>query len=503
MTSSAELSAAPIPNRQSARPTIRWLAGLCVAAAVAAYYWVYFLAPRLLGGSDPDRYYHLGLSRIIAERGFPRTLPQVEDLNWGAYFPDKEFLFHVVSGSAWKLGGSTAVLALVPLIGIAIAACLYSELSRRLKPAPSALIVALGMLGTAGFMFRLSLLRPHILAILVFCLLLTAILRDRPRLAALAAAAFALSYHAFYVVGIVIMAAWLVRAQAGFPRRAWTWCAAGLVVGLVVNPYFPSNLGMGLFHLRLALGLDSLPAMEKSPEVFQPGMALLFLGYGFLPISLAITALACWFRRPGPSPERSGLLFLFLVTAVFTILGFKSLRAMEYGVPAGILLVGYATLVFGWRWALAPMLGALLACQAYVGLQFYSQMWRAEPSTAFAAYEHALRQVPAGGRAAKVFNCEWEAGSLILMARPDLRFVDLLEPAFLWSASHNKYMARRGLVQGAFANPREILRDAFDADYVLCSNPSLIRQMERLPSDFQEVPDSQADVVRLFAVRPD
>ena len=73
--------------------------GCSVAAAMAVYYWLLFFPPRLVGSNDPDRYYHLGLAAITAEHGLPATLPQVEDLGWGNYFPDKEFLFHALTGA--------------------------------------------------------------------------------------------------------------------------------------------------------------------------------------------------------------------------------------------------------------------------------------------------------------------------------------------------------------------------------------------------------------------
>lgn len=482
----------------------RWAGGGGVALAFAAYHWLYLSAPRLLGSGDPDRYFHLALSRLIATSGLPNELPQVEDLGWARYFPDKEFLFHALTGSAWAAGGSAAVLWLVPLLGIAIALCLYAGLGRALRPAQAALVAIAFPLATVGFLFRLSLLRPHLLAILVFCCLLLAIIRERPRLAGLAAALFALSYHAFYMVGIVAIAAWLLRRQPGIPRHAWAWCLGGLAVGLIVNPYFPSNVGMGFLTLRLALGLEAVPYIESGPEIGPLAPILLVVAYGFLPLSLVAAAVGARLRRPGPSPERSAFLLLYLVTAVCTLLSLKSMRAMEYAVPAGILLVGYATRVLEMRRWLPLAVVVLLASQAQLAFQFYRDHWQRPPTAMYPIYASVLEQVPAapgGGR--KVFNCEWETGAYIFMARPDLRFVDLLEPALLWHASQTKYMAREGLVRGAFEDPRSILRGAFDADYVLCSKPLLIAQMEARPADFSSLPGTQGERIRLFAVRPD
>lgn len=491
--------------RDAAQRGPRYVGAATVALAIGCYYWLFVAAPRLLGSADPDRYYHLGLSRLIAASGLLRVLPQAEDLGWGRYFPDKEFLFHVLTGSASALGGDAGVLWLVPLVGACVALLLYGEASRVLRPASAACLVAAALLATPAFLFRMSLLRPHLLAVLIFVLLVLAVVRARPRLAAVAAACFALSYHAFYVVGLVIAAAFVLRRQEGFSRSAWAWVLGGLCLGLVLNPYFPSNLTVGVLHLRLALGLSSLPAIEETPEIFQPSLGLVVFTYGFVPLSAAICAFAAWRRRLEPGAARSEFLFLLLVTGSFAALGFKSLRAMEYAVPAAILLAGHACrlALLGTR-TLPVMLGVLLACQGWIGLHFYRAQWTNPQGSDYPAYAQLLQQVPRD-RAYKVFNCEWESGAFILHARPDLRFVDLLEPAFLWHASPQHYYARQGLIRGAFADPRGILHGAFGADYVLCGprGAALIRQMQANPVDFRAAPGTEADAFRLFAIRPE
>ena len=142
--------------RTAPSPWHRLLAGIGVFLAMSAYYYVFFMPPRWVGYNDPDRFYHLGLSRLISTQGLLRTLPQAEDLGWGHYFPDKEFLFHVFTGAADWVGGPVAVLALVPMFGIAISMLLYGELSRVIRPWQAATLTAAGTLLTADYLFRLT-----------------------------------------------------------------------------------------------------------------------------------------------------------------------------------------------------------------------------------------------------------------------------------------------------------------------------------------------------------
>ena len=480
--------------------------GLFVLIILATYYWIFFLPPMSVGSTDPDRYFHLGLSQLISEHGLLRVLPQVEDLGWGRYFPDKEFLFHVLTGTAHSLGGSPCVLAVVPLTGILIALLLHSELCRVIRPLAAAVLTSSVFVLTAAFLFRLSLLRPHILAILFFCLLISAVIRSRPRLAAMAAAGFVLAYHAFYIVLLVAAVAWLLRRQPGFENlRLWLWIVGGLVVGTILNPYFPSNVEMGLLTLRLALGVDPLPATEQGRELMALPWQRLFMIYGFIPASLFATAVAWWFRRPPVGPGVSRFLFLALLSLGFWVLGAKSPRAMEYAVPASILMIGYGAFVLQIRWWVPLNIGLLVLIQGFSAQQYYRENIRLPPGVhgSFPVFASVLGQIPAAAAGKKVFNCEWEAGSYVLYTRPDLRFVDLLEPALLWNESSEKFLVRRGLIEGAFADPRLVLRGVFNADYVLCGSPALIKQMQQKPKDFTSLPGTQGDKVRLFAVRPE
>ncbi|MGZ3650875.1 MAG: hypothetical protein ACXWSC_06845 [Bdellovibrionota bacterium] len=84
---------------------------LVVGFIAVAVGFALFLKVKLVSDGDPDRYYHIALSKITAESGRPflRSLPQVEDLGWGDYFVDKEFLFHEVTTLGYVIGGERGV----------------------------------------------------------------------------------------------------------------------------------------------------------------------------------------------------------------------------------------------------------------------------------------------------------------------------------------------------------------------------------------------------------
>jgi hypothetical protein len=464
----------------------RWWTLAALVAALATYYALFYFPPRLVGSNEPDRFYHLAISRLVAGSGFPRNLPQAEDLGWGHYFADKEFLFHALTGLGWRLGGDTGVMLVTPLLACGIVATLYLVLARVLPPARAGLVVGLGCFLSAAFVFRLSLLRPHLLAILCFCLVLAGILRNRPWLAAGGAAGFALSYHALYVPGVAIAIAACIPWSENRHRR-WLLPALAMLVATVVNPYFPGSVQLGWLSLGLALGVGVPPGWSGGMEL-QPYGLLEYLGFfGFLPL-LVLGSGALFVQGRARDPHtREQRTFVFALAAVFVLLSLRSARATEYAIPVAILLAGYSLALARMRWMPMAAVLALGAIQGSSAFAYYRDAWQQPQGGDTPLYLGAIADIPLAPRGAKVFNCEWEAGSYLLYARPDLRFVDLLEPAFLWHASPSKYLARMKLVHGQDPRPAQTLRETFGADFVLCGNPGLLRQMRAETDDFEEL----------------
>lgn len=489
-------------------PASRWQSviwGAVTGVVMSLYYLLFYFPPRLTGGNDPDRFYHLGLSQLMAAQGLLRTLPQAEDLAWGKYFPDKEFLFHVLTTGAFKIGGMEGALLVVPLLGVAIVLCLYVNLARVLEPWRASVFSLLAILLGTAFLFRITLLRPHVLAILFFCLLMTSLLRGRAWLAGLAAAGFALSYHAFYIPLLVIVLAGAIRwPQDIEDRHAPRWALAGLACGVILNPYFPSTIVMSWSIIKIALGIGMPPGLVSGNELQPMGMLEYLDFYAFVPLALLATAAVVFSSRVRPSRENAGFWFLTVLCALLALLSFKSARATEYAVPTAILLAGHALARAPRRWWFGVACLATVAVNAHAASAYYRSVWT-EPQEGYSAwFLTAISLVPQEARGSKVFTCEWMTGSYILFARPDLRFVDLLEPALLWQAAPQKYHSRIRLAEGRSPDPYGDLRRDFSPDYVICGNSGLNAQLIGDPLHFERFSTTlPSGPIEVFRVRHD
>ncbi len=166
----------------------------------------------------------------------------------------------------------------------------------------------------------------------------------------------------------------------------------------------------------------------------------------------------------------------------------KNSRATEYAVPCVILLVGYALAAAPRpdRWLLAALAAVVLA-QGQAAWIYYQDCWQRPQGGDTPAYMAAVALLPPEAAGRKVFNCQWEAGSYLLFQRPDVRFVDLLEPALLWQADPRRYRLRARLIFGLEADPHRVLREDFDADFVLCGTPAMNAQMAADPGRFVQI----------------
>ena len=467
---------------------------------MALYYGLFFFPPRLVGSNDPDRYYHLGLSHLIAQHGLLTSLPQVEDLGWARHFPEKEFLFHVLTAAADSLGGPGAVLLLVPLLGTAIVLVLYATLARVCRPWQAALFATLLPFAYIAFIYRLTILRPHLLAILFFVLLLHAILRRRAWLVAIACAGFALAYHAFYIVLLALALAYLLKWRVeGGAGRLLGFGVAGLTAGIVLNPYFPDNVAMSMTVIGIAMGFHPAPGAELGEELQAVNAGAFVSAFGFSFFALAVVACQRWFRR-GTGRDGADLRFLFALTLALTLLSIKSVRAVEYALPSLVLLVGYFVARAGKAWWTPVLLAALAVLQATTAVRYYADTWTRPQGGNTDWYFSAISALPAApGR--KVFTCQWDAGAYLLLLRPDLRFVDILDPTLLWQVAPDKYLLRQQIIQGRVADAQAQLRDRFDADYVLCGSRPFNAQMLAEPSNFRELAHVEAmGPIRVFEV---
>ncbi|NDE15476.1 hypothetical protein EBZ80_11150 [bacterium] len=432
---------------------------------------------------DPDRFYHFAISRIYAASGYPATLPQAEDIGWGQAFAEKEFLFHVLSGFAWKLGGEHGVVVYSRVLFAFLMTTLGFVIARAAKSGwmvPVATFVI--MLCCAQFSTRMNMIRPHVLAILVMTWQILAWRSGRWKLACVLAGAYTLAYHAFYVPlainGIFIASLFLAGTNVS---RHVAWTILSMAAAIIANPAFPQNIATGVQVLAIATQqTSSIPEYFFGGEIRLLNSVQLIKQHGymiFLPLVLVLVLLVprsnttlTWNAIRGRKLRCPELFAVLGISLLFSALIFLTPRAFEIAVPAG--MIALATLAGQHqrtgRWITVVFLVTFVAFHVPGSLDRIHATSVFNPTVAPASesIRRALSVIPQDGQK-KVFNWSWWVSPFILYHRPDLRFIDLLDPTFLQRKSPEMSKLRVAVYEDRETDPWFVVRNVFHADYVM------------------------------------
>ncbi len=436
--------------------------------------------------SDPDTFTYLALARETALRGPLTKLPQVEDLGWGRHFADKNLIFNVVNGLFYQLGGETGVLFSLFLISLAVVVALFLGVVRFLPPHWAALVVVATYLN-ASFAIRLFLLRPHVWAMACFMALIVSLLYRAPRAALVFAALYGWGYPMYTLpLGLLIVAAFFFNLQNSNPlmKKACLFGLVGLVISMICHPGFPSNLGWSSTISDVAvngmsIGMQDLP-IENLPQRSDSFFNRFFIFLAFLLTGLGLEA---FFQRPWKSEEkRLEYFFLAVISIGLWSLAFFQPRAAEYAIPCTVLFIGFAlsrwTELVPEKQLIAVFSFIVIAGNIHSLVDFYGK--GAKFSLNPAVPIGVMDSLPPEAKGKKVFNCEWETGAFLLYRRPDVKFVDILDPTFLARANPNLAAQRQLMFDGKLL-PFPVIHEQFGADYVVCREPELIAKLDQDP----------------------
>src|SRR6266550_4818442 len=206
---------------------------------------------------DFDGYYHIRWSRMLWEsmrsRSFPPAFPWLPftTLNPRDYV-DHHLLFHIFQiPFTWfrdlRLG---AKIASAIFASFAIFSCYWLLIRYRIRY-PMVWLVAL-LACSAPFLYRLNMAKAPPLAIIYLIIGIHLLFTKKYWPLVPLASIFALTYDMFV---LLILAAFIWTAVIGWTERRieWrpiAWVLAGTAAGLVITPYFPTNLHLLYQHMR-------------------------------------------------------------------------------------------------------------------------------------------------------------------------------------------------------------------------------------------------------------
>lgn len=328
--------------------------------------FAYFL---LLQGSrvfaDPDSFYHVKVAQLIGEQGFLSAFPWLTYTKLAAHYTDQHFLYHVFLLPFVTLFppifGAKVATALINAALITLFAAFFIKLRVRFW------LVYIGiLLATNPFLFRINLVKAPGLSIILLLIGWMLLVRRRPWALAALGFAYVWTYGGFTL--LIVLAGVYAAVQALYSmyhERAFArvfrrvvplrWhlrslfrrtplvlagaTAAGVVLGVVANPFFPHNLSF-YWQQLVQIGIVNFQTVINVGGEWRPyGFVELVAGTVFVSIALLFAVLAYLFRGRRQTPESWTLL---VMTVFFFLITLKSRRYVELYVPFAVLFAAYA-----------------------------------------------------------------------------------------------------------------------------------------------------------------
>jgi hypothetical protein len=466
---------------------------------------------------DNDGFYHIKLAYLMRTEGLKPDFPwlPLTVLNPREFY-DHHFLFHVFlipfTFGDLRLG---AKLAAVVFSSLAFLSIWWLFTRQRI---PYASLWALGLLGVSeAFIYRMSITRAQSLSLAFLAVGLHWLLAKKySRLLALGFV-YVWFYNAFPlllgVTGIYVLATWMIDRR--LELRPLGYSAAGVALGLFINPYFPYNITFALNHMLPKLLDTTAVSVGSEWYPYDTGQLL-----GNSPLALAVFvggALALGFSGRRMDPRT---LTAFLLACLFGLMLFQSRRFIEY-FPAFALVFA----AFAWTPLIEPISDKSLASPPDGQSLFARWFKRGLPVLAvtillvigiwptFQASKDSLRgskpyQLYAGASAwleantspgERVFQTDWDDFPRLFFYNTHNTYLVGLDPTYMQLYDAALYDRWVDITRGRVENPSTAIAAEFGSRYILTDllHEDFIRRAENDPWLEEVYRDEDAIVYRV------
>jgi hypothetical protein len=461
---------------------------------------------------DWDGYYHIRWSALLWENfAQGKWLPTFEWLPLTVLNPndyaDHHFLFHLLQiPFLWLFEPVTAAKVAAVVFSTAAISSVYWLLFR--YNVNYLLIWLLAILTCANmFYYRMNMAKAPPLTIIITVIGIYLLFERKYKWLLPLMFAFVWTYSLFPLLWFASII-WMLIIAWNERRLEWrpaTYSTAGMVLGNVVNPYFPDNIKLFAEHFITKFKVGSDFAVAVGGEWYPyTGMELLTnFPVAFLAMLIGYILFV---PRGSKLPEKATFFLVFV--SMLLAAQFRSKRFAEYFPPFAILFAAFSWQAFS-SWSrvelpedfkreIEPYLdvekpserqawwdAARTASVWVVGiLLFIFFFYNMRGLNAFGIDQSGLvntisgneeadkyeatmawanQNIPAGER---IFNCTWDDFPKLFFYDQKHSYVYGLDPNYLYSENPELYKIAIDIANGKVEDPAPVIRDKFGARYI-------------------------------------
>jgi hypothetical protein len=425
---------------------------------------------------DNDGFYHIKLAYLM------RTESLKPDFTWLPLsilnvreFYDHHFLYHVLL-TPFTLGDlrSGAKWSAVIFASLAFLVVWWLFERQRIRYAP---VWALALLGISdAFLYRMSVTRAQSLSLALLVAAVAFLLENKTKHLAVLSFFFVWLYDAFpliLVLGVLHFIALYIRDQK-IDLKPLLYISIGVIVGLMLNPYFPDNIVFSYRHMFPKLA--DATAVRVGNEWYPYETKTLL--ENSLP---ALVAFAGGIFALGLNPRKMDLrtTFSLLLALLFGLMLFEARRFVEYFPPFVLIFTTFAFAplftpepdpvpsAFLPRKRLVPLIVLSVAVAASITVSVpraREAVASSKPYTLYAGASAWLEaNTPAGSR---VFQTDWDDFPRLFFYNTHNTYLIGLDPTYMQIYNPELFALWIEITQGRVTNPAQIIALRFGSQYI-------------------------------------
>jgi hypothetical protein len=453
-----------------------------------AIFLLFFLGMALIQFATPDLpdndgFYHIKLAWLMRTEGLKPEFPYLplSILNEREFY-DHHFLFHAAlipyTFGDLRIGAKWAA---VTFAGLAFLAVWYLFHRQRV---PLAWLWALALLGISdAFLYRMSITRAQSLSLAVLVLAYAWLLEGKYRHLAILAFGYVWMYDAFPLLLALAVLHFLAVAltEHRIELRPVLYISGGIILGMIINPYFPHNLIFSYHHMLPKL--TDATSVRVGNEWYPYDTKQLL--ENSLPALVAFASGALALGLSGRKMDSRTALGLF-VSLLFGLMLFQARRFVEYFPPFALIFAAFA-----WAPLFAPQPAPVkradpaqlrfasnlrdhfpvillsLAVAVSVAISIPRAREAIDRSKSYGLYANAAawleRNTPAGSR---VFQTDWDDFPRLFFYNTHNTYLVGLDPTYLQLYDSDLYDLWVDITQGNVENPSHTIATTFDSRYI-------------------------------------
>lgn len=465
---------------------------------------------------DNDGFYHIKLAWLMRTEGLKPEFPwlPLSILNQQEYY-DHHFLYHVALipftfFADLRLGAKWSAVIFASLAFLAVA---YLFQRQRI---PYGWLWALALLGISdAFLYRMSVTRAQSLSLAVLALAVAWLLERKYKHLAVLAFVYVWLYNAFplMVAFAVLYVVAVALTERRFEYKALLFVGGGILLGVIVNPYFPDNVIFSWHHMLPKL--TDATSVRVGNEWF-PYDTKQLLENSF-PSLLALVGGVFGLGLSGKKMDVRTA-FALLIALLFGLMLFQARRFVEYFPPFALVFAAFALAPLFADREPAPLPSAASPLQrtfaslpvillaVAVAVSIARSIPRAREAVANSKPYHLYADAsqwleantPAGSR---VFQTDWDDFPRLFFYNTHNTYLIGLDPTYMQLYDPELYALWVLVTQGDVADPAPIIAHRFGAQYVHTdlNHGAFIRAAEQDPGLREVYRDDQAILYEVIA----